>query len=146
MNHHLATALVVLGGLFSAPALAQVKVHVSSTAPDSVGGRLVFGVKEAIRRSSGMTLAEREQDALISVRIVTLDPDTNNSSNGYRTIYSLVWTARTMHATPVDMYLSNSVGLCGSGRVAECAEELTADTDKYSTIVVGWIQDALRDE
>lgn len=133
---------IVVGLLVQAvflPAYAQ-RVYVSATAEDSVGSRLAFAIKEGIRRSAGLSLADREDDGLIGVRIVTLDPD---EDRGNRTIYSVVWTVKTLHDTPVTMYLTNSVGICGSNRVAACADNLVADTDARATQVRGWIRDVL---
>ena len=128
--------------LLSAPTFAQMKVFVAATAPDSVGSRLVYSIKEGIRRSAGMALTDRSQDSSIRVHIVTLDPDKNENSSR-RTIYSVVWTTQTLHSTPVTMYLTNSVGLCGSSRVQECAEDLVSDTDQQASTVRSWIQDIL---
>lgn len=140
MRTIVARAMLALVGAVAFPVHAQVKVFVSSTAPDSVGNRLAYAVKEAIRRSSGMQLADREEDALISLSIVTLDPDKNyNESN--RTIYSAVWTVQTFHSTPVSMYLTNSVGICGTGRVSQCADGLAADTDAKISSVRSLIRD-----
>lgn len=119
--------------------LAQTAVFVEATAPDPVGSRLAYAIKEGIRRSAGMSLADREADALIGVSLVTLDPD-RSDAGGNRTIYSVVWTARTLHSTPVRMYLTNSVGICGTNRVSACADGLVADTDAQATKVRTWIR------
>jgi hypothetical protein len=63
-------------------------VYVEANAPDSVGNRLVYAIREGIRRSSAMTLVDREQDGFISLKIVTLNPDESNTS--LRTVYSIV--------------------------------------------------------
>lgn len=123
---------------------AQVKVHVISTADDTVGSRLVFGIREGIRRSSGMELVSLESDALVTIRIVTIDPSANTESAGHQTVYSMVVTAKTMHETPVDMYLENIVGHCGARRVSECADGLVAATDKWAEKVVGWLQEFIK--
>lgn len=136
---------IAISALFlglSNPSLAQMSVYLGATADDSVGGRLVYAMKEKIRRSAGMTLVDRDQDGRIAVQIVTLDPD-SSSGGGRRTIYSVVWLAKTFHETPIDMFLTNSVGLCGSNKVQECAEDLVADTDKQVTKVRTWIQNAV---
>ena len=126
----------------SVAASAQIKIAIVSTVPDPVGERLVYANKEGIRRSSGMQVVDRVQDGLIRVNIVTLDPDKSDSS-GNRTIYSVVWTAQTFHEIPVTMYLTNSVGICGSSRVSQCADGLIANTDEQATNVRGWIQGTL---
>ena len=116
-----------------AKAQAGMPVYVESSAPDPVGKRLVYAIREGIRRSSSMSLEDREKDGFISVRVVTLNPD--DGSTPVRTIYSVVWTTKTLHDTPVTMYLTNSVGLCGSAKVAECADGLVADTDEQASFV-----------
>lgn len=135
--------LVVCSPLAS-PASAQVKIHVVSNTDDTVGGRLAFGIKEGIRRSSGMQLVGLESDALLTVHIVTIDPSANTANAGNQTVYSVVLTARTLHETPVNMYLENIVGHCGARRVAECADGLVADTDAWAVKVLGWIQEFIR--
>jgi len=120
----------------------SLKVSIAATADDLVGGRLVYAIKEGVRRSAGMQLVNRVQDGLIQVKIVTLDPDKDNKS-GSRTIYSVVWTLQTFHNPPVTMYLTNSVGFCGSARVAQCADGLVADTDAQVSEVRGWIESAM---
>lgn len=129
----------------SAVANAQVKVVVVSEASDPVGIRLVYSLKEGIRRSSSMEYVDRIQDALIRVNVVTLDPD-NTDAGGNRTIYSVVWTTQTFHDKPVTMYLTQKVGICGKNRVADSAETLVADTDKQASFVRGVILTILENE
>lgn len=124
--------------LFGATAFAQMKVYVTHSGDDSAGTRLGYAIKEGIRRSAGMTLVNREQDGRIAIRIVTLDPDDRDSS-GRRTIYSAVLTAETLHNTPVTMFLTTFVGICGVNRIQACADGLVAETDKQ----VSWIQSLL---
>ena len=90
-----------------------------------------------------MAVADREKDSIFRIEIVTLDPDRDLSAKNSRTVYSLVWTAKTLHATPVNMYLSNYVGVCGSERVKECAASLAAETDTWVARVRGWLLDAI---
>jgi hypothetical protein len=138
-----------LAGLFFLcavfPATAQVKVAVIPTTDDTVGNRLVFAIKESIRRSAGMQLVDRTQDGFIRMNIVTLDPD-KSSGGGNRTIYSVVWTAQTFHRPSVTMYLTSSVGTCGTNRVSQCADGLVADTDEQASMVRGWVQDMIDKE
>ena len=141
LKSFLSATLVSLLAVTAAPCFAQMKVYVGSTAEDSVGGRLVYAMKEKIRRSAGMILVDRDEDARIAVRVVTLDPDTAGGS-GRRTIYSAVLTAQTFHNTPVDMFLTNYVGMCGTARIQECADDLVVVTDRYVTKVKTWIQNA----
>jgi hypothetical protein len=65
---------------------AQAKVHVQATAKDLVGSQLVYYLRENLRTSRGMELVFAENDAVVNVRVVTIDPD----DAGHRTIYSVV--------------------------------------------------------
>ena len=117
---------------------AQMPVHIEATTPDSVGNRLVFAMREAIRRSSSMTLEDRAEDGFLLLKVVTLNPDESARSN--RTIYSIVWISKTLHETPVQMYLTNSVGLCGTSRVQHCAEDIVAETDRQASFIRGLLR------
>lgn len=138
-------APAVLIGLFLtiSPLLAAAQnatsVWVGATANDQVGRQLAFAVKEGIRRSAGLQLADRPDDARISINLVTLDPD----DRGVSTVYSAVYTVETFHETPVTMYLTQFVGVCGSSKVQSCAQGLVAITDEQSTKVRGWIRQIL---
>jgi hypothetical protein len=123
------SALVV-----SSQTLAQTPVYLQATSPDSVGRQLVFELREALRRSAGLSLAERNQDALFYMRLVTLDPN-NGSTAGYSTVYSAVITFKTFHTPPVEMYLTNYVGTCGQSRIASCAQSLLAGIDEEAASV-----------
>lgn len=123
------SALGVSGQTF-----AQTPVYLQATTPDAVGRQLVFELREALRRSAGMSLAERKQDALFYMRLVTLDPN-NGSSAGYSTVYSAVITFQTFHTPPVEMYLTNYVGTCGQARISSCAQSLLAGVDAEAASV-----------
>ena len=105
--------------------MAQMPVEVIHSGRDSVGQRLVFYYKEAIRSSASFTLALNPTLGL-RVRIVTLDPD--DASRGYSTAYSATWTW-TNPQSPFDLYLTQYVGLCGASRVRSCAEDLLVTTN-----------------
>lgn len=136
---------LVLSTIIGLPALVAhaqsgTAVWVSATAEDIVGGRLVYSLKEAVRRSVGLRLVDRREDAAIIVHLVTLDPDSNV---GNRTIYSAVWTVQTLHNPPVTMYMTQYVGLCGAKRLEGCAQSLVATTDNVASTLRGWLQNIL---
>lgn len=128
-------ALILLPAVFGHAAAQQAPlkaaVYVQGTAEDPVGRTLVYEVREAVRRSSGLALADRDSDARFILRIVTIDAD-KSSSPGISTVYSAVYTMRTLHETPVEMYLTNTVGSCGSSRVESCARRMTATLDEQA--------------
>lgn len=116
------------------PAWAQqtpvkAAVYVQATAEDPVGRTLIYEVREAVRRSSGLALADRESDARFILRVVTIDPD-SSTSPGISTVYSAVYTMQSLHEAPVEMYLTSTVGTCGSSRVESCARGMTATLDE----------------
>lgn len=134
IRHTVSAALATV--CLASNAQSVSRVYVSGTTEDSVGRQIVFSVKESIRRSAGLSLAESEADSRIQVQLVTLDPDAPDGSR--RTIYSAVWTVRTLHQTPVTMYLTQFVGICGQNRVAGCAQNLVAITDEQVSKVRSW--------
>jgi hypothetical protein len=143
MSRIFLSLLIGLSLLISAEmASAQIKVYLGATAQDMVGGRLAYAIKEGIRRSAAMQLVDREQDGFIRVNLVTLDPQTT-SSTGINTIYSVVWTTQTFHTPPVTMFLHTVVGICGSERVAQCADSLVAITDEQVSNIRAVIQTIL---
>jgi len=136
-----AVFLALLMCVLATKAHAQTAVYIQSTAPDIVGRQLVFELREAVRRSAALSLAEREQDARIYARIVTLDPD--NSGRGISTVYSAVITMQTFHETPVEMYLTSYVGSCGRLSVESCARSLLSDIDEVATNIRAMIRTML---
>jgi len=137
----LSSFLALLMCATASTAQAQTAVYIQSTAPDVVGRQLVFELREAVRRSTALSLAEREQDARIYARIVTLDPD--NSGRGNSTVYSAVITMQTFHETPVEMYLTNYVGSCGRLSVESCARSLLSGIDEEATNIRAMIRTML---
>ena len=138
----LAVAVIALTIISAKPACAQTKVSLEASTPDTTGTRLAYAIKQKIRENVGsITLMDRQEDGLIRIHLVTLDPDENTSSQGFRTIYSVVWTVQTLSEPSTTMYLSNQVGSCGSGRISECADGIVAQTDDYASTVRGWIKD-----
>lgn len=112
-------------------ASAKASVYVQATAEDAVGKLLVYEVREVVRRSSGLALVDHDSDARLILRVVTFDPN-RSESPGLSTIYSAVYTVHTFHETPVEMYLTNVVGVCGSSRVESCARKMTATLDEQA--------------
>lgn len=111
---------------------AQSAVYILATADDPVGRQIVYEMRELVRRSAGLRLADLASEARFTVRLVTLDPDENTASSGISTVYSAVYTMRTLHETPVDMYLDNRVGTCGRNRVESCAKRMVAAIDEQA--------------
>src|SRR5687768_11372285 len=107
---------------------AQAKVHVQATAKDPVGSQLVYYLRENLRASRGMELVLAENDAIVNIRVVTIDPD----DAGHRTMYSVVWTIKQFDRN-AHIYYTSAVGFCSVQRARECAGQLTAQTDSLVT-------------
>jgi hypothetical protein len=101
-------------------------VHLTATTDDSVGNRLAYAIKEAVRASGQLELVPLRDDAFVSMDLVTLDLD----KDGARTVYSLVLNTRDLDSEGLFHYQSSMVGSCGSSKVAECAQGVVANVDK----------------
>lgn len=133
---------VIIAGLFllaAGDACAQkASVFFEIEASDNVGSRLAYSIKEGIRRSSGMQLVDQAERSFWGLSLVTLDPDQQTAQ---RTVYSLVWTMRLPGGTR--SYVTHKVGICGSTRVAECADQIVAETDRKASDFARGLLDTL---
>ncbi|WP_386823231.1 hypothetical protein [Lysobacter brunescens] len=93
-----------------------------------------------------MSVAESEKDSMVDLHLVSLDPDQASSGQGIRTVYSVVWTAKTLHEKPVQMYLGNHMGVCSGRNIKECAVSITVETDKWVSTVRRWVPDSIEKE
>lgn len=122
---------------FTSSVAAQVPVWVGNSSDDYLGKQLAFEIREGVRRSAGMALADRRQDGRIYLRLTTLDPDDNNR----QTVYSATFTVQTYHDIPLEMYLTSLAGACGRSRIAECARNLVAAADEHATDLKRMLRD-----
>ena len=127
------------------PSIAGEKitaVFVNANAQNLVGLRFIHAVKEGIRKCAGQTLVECQADADITLHIITFDPDINGpeSYRGLRTVYTAVWTAHMPHESQTDVFLSHTVGTCGTDRILEGADYLIALTDARISEILSWGQ------
>jgi len=119
-------AALIISLMASLPAQAEVAVQVVHSGDDSIGQRLAYFYKEALRNSSEFVVALDPQLGF-RVRLITLDP--TERETGYSTVYSAVWTWNNPEE-PYDFYLTTVVGTCGSNRVKGCAEDLLVTTSQ----------------
>jgi hypothetical protein len=119
-------------GAQSARGSSVVAVYLQNSSEDAVGRSLAYEIREALRRSTGFVLVDTEEDARLVLRLVTLDPD-REQSPGLLTVFSAVYTARTYHEQPIEMYLTSSVGTCGRDRLSTCAQRRVAELDEWAT-------------
>lgn len=130
MVSRIGAGLVLTALTLPAMCLAQqtsVYIQSSANANDNIGTQLAYHLRESIRSSRGLRLVDAENKSAIQVRLVTLNPDDNNS---YQTVYSAVITTGF---ESLKYYLTNYVGVCGRNMTRSCAEGLTANVDETAT-------------
>jgi hypothetical protein len=89
---------------------------------DFVGQRLVYFLKSNIEKSPFMHIASKNEPSVI-IYIQSMDLDDKNT--GISSEYSIIWL---LIGNGYPSYLGSNIGYCGTKRVKEVAEGLTADT------------------
>lgn len=133
MGTKLLAAAVLFAVWGSANAQAgRSSVYVEGSADDTQGQRLVYAVKEQIRRSAGMSLVDDEKASGFQVRLVTEDVD----NGSIRTEYAIVITMMNL-ASPGSFpyYLDSTIGVCGSNVVDQCASTIAARIDRDASTI-----------
>lgn len=112
--------------------LAQLKVAVtvSHNGQDIVGSKLAYQVKEGIRRSVGLRLAQNH-DLSFVLHLVTRDASSENP--GAETVFGYAITYKTPGGGVV--FLGPTGEKCGANRVNEVAQMIVADIDKQADIL-----------
>lgn len=106
------------------------RVCVSAQADDVVGERLVYRVKELIRKSNAMKLLSSERDrGCVRVIINTMEEKGPGDLHNVATVYSVTW-AVSYSDLPCLNYVNSTVGYCGSARLSDAAEGIVARTEK----------------
>lgn len=114
--------------LLSVAAVAQtenkIPVRLSSSGEGTLGNRYAFELREAIRASQGMRLAE-PPGAHIAVFLITAEEE--RSANF---VAASITVAYEGPMTPLRGYLmTSSVELCGGNRLQDCARDNLASID-----------------
>lgn len=122
------TAVVLALVSLSNAAHAKTPVQIFSQAQDDVGKRLVYSIREAVGSSSIFSLFAGEQAGAIGLRFVSIQPD----QPGIYTTYAI---AITMETSVASIYVANTVGNCGSEKIAECTQQVMAFLDEQRTRV-----------
>lgn len=102
----------------------RTPVYLASTAQDIYGKQFVYHVRELLRGSKGLALAQSEDEAVYQVRIVAIDDESNGIA------YSVVWTERSINKGGLPVYITHSVGTCGRNVLESCARTVIASTDE----------------
>lgn len=127
----IATGLALAVLILACPAhvLAQnsgsVDVAVQSQASDMVGRRLVYAVKEEIRRSRGLDLVVPDQSGFTVV--ISTMPKYEDQPN-VSTMYSVYWLLDTGENLP--FLLNHTMGYAGTQVVDSSAQSIVASTDE----------------
>lgn len=113
----------------------KVTVAVSHSGDDNVGQELAFALRETIRASNGYQLVS-EESAIITVSLVTLDPEVAGSSAGGWTVASVAITMYNFlpfkeedPQTWYPIFLTSSVVTSGSYKTDETARSILATVD-----------------
>ena len=104
-------------------------IEIVSNAPDIVGQRLVYELKEQIRKSSAFTLVDpigsRWQIVITSI---ASDPNFPNAGTTYAVVWNMV-VEDFCGPTPSILYGDSTVGYCGTQVIASAAQTILARTD-----------------
>lgn len=126
------TALPLLGGSPAANAQAtqRIAIEIIDQSDGSVGGRLVYFVKEGFRRSVEYRLTDDRNEMRWQIIISTMPrfSDTPNSA----TMYAVVWTFvyREGGGPWHYEYYNNTIGYAGTDVVQSAAEGIVSSTDR----------------
>lgn len=102
-----------------------IEIAARSDPDDSVGQRLIFQVREAVRRSAAFTLTTSDEPRIrLIIHTMNRFPEQPNIS----TIYSVVWVGQGKGTLPV--HLDSTIGFAGSAVLQSSAETILATTDK----------------
>jgi len=119
-----------------------VPIEIVDYTEDIVGNRLVYHVRENIRKSEGFYLAGSTENRLI-LHINSIDPyEGDIEQQGYMTAYSILYTMGYANDEYCQCYITSSISCCGGGRVEEAAELIMVSaegaTGSYWRLVYEW--------
>ena len=111
--------------MFFTPVFAYVPVEINGDASDVVGSKILYNVREDIRKSTYMGLFFKPDQPRIQIHFLTIDPNENKQNAGISTVYSCVITwAKKDREYP--LYVTSFVGICGESRMEGCAEDIVS--------------------
>ncbi|MGQ9779961.1 MAG: hypothetical protein ACUVRM_08810 [Bacillota bacterium] len=147
MRRRWVKSLVVIGllGLIAASVQAVPErifpVELVNETESSVGDQLFTRLKSAVALSPNMILVSAYSDRW--PRLVVIFGAVDDSP--YSCAYKAIWTLQLEEGQALKYYLDSTLGICGTGRLAEVAENLYARTDYYVGMMIE-IQDLIEGE
>ncbi len=116
--------------------------YVEGQGNDSVGQRLVYAIKQQLRKDPSVALKDTPKGASLVLHVMTLDPNadapTSSGLANNLTVYSAIWLIP--HPGALDSLIYDDFGVCGTRRIVECSEAIAARTDKYASQVRAALQ------
>jgi len=110
---------------------APVGIEVIDNADDVIGSRLIYHIREIIRKSEGYYLSNSNQNRLI-LNVLATDPfESIPEDRGHISVTSVIWTMGYKNNEYCQCYFSSTIGYCGANRVKEAAEAIVAEADDY---------------
>ena len=123
---------VLLASFAATASVAQSQrspVVVEHIGSDSVGQRLAFELREAIRGSQSMRLVTaKEANPRIVVYLITIETTVSNPGALTSAAMTVAYDSDELDARGT--FLTTFVQNCGSKRTQECARDLTARVDE----------------
>lgn len=115
----MALALLCSAGTAAAQS-NKLGIHISASTDDPVGRKLAYHFRDAVGRSGTFNEVPAGGRG-VRASLVTIDPN----DDGIMTAYSL--TLLINNDDGLDYYVTSYVGVCGSGKVASCAQSMLTD-------------------
>lgn len=103
-----------------------LRVYVSCSGDDAIGGRVCYAVKEKLRASRGFELTSTTQVGGFCVHLVSID----DTPPGYQNLASAIAETITGNTAAGQLYLTTSVVIVGASRVQEIADSIVANLDQ----------------
>lgn len=124
-----ALLLAVLLCAATFPALAQDKlpVRLDVAVKDAVGERVVYALRETLRRSAGLALVPDDAPAVLTLHLISMESVASNS--GVETAYSVTITLNDSGAFTGAAYWTQVIGICGAAKANQCGQTLAAYLD-----------------
>lgn len=137
MFARLIAGLLAMSIIVPAHGQTPLNIYVSSSGEDSVGQRLVYSIKQHLRKDPTVAVTDSPKGASLVLHVMTMDPNVDApGSSGLTnrlTAYSALWLIP--HPGALDSLIYNDFGVCGTGKIYECSETIAARTDKYASEV-----------